>query len=186
MVWLVGAVLVVLVVSASASGAHAGPHSLVGAGLAWAAAIAWFVMALGVGGGSGVAWWLAGIAAGVSAASIALAVPALRVRHLPPPPDPAPAPGEPGRAVTELSPTGVVQVKGESWSAESVSGTVPAGAEVRVVSSEGVRLRVWSDAPAPSFVPAALTGPEMSEPEVSQPEVSVPKVSEPEMNEVDR
>jgi len=176
MVWLVGAVLVVLVVSASASGAHAGPHSLIGAGLAGAAAIAWFVMALGVGGGSGVAWWLAGIAAGVSAASIALAVPALRARHLPPPVDPMPAPGEPGRAVTELSPIGVVQVKGESWTAESLSGTVPAGAEVRVVSADGVRLRVWSDVPDPSNVPAALAGPERREPEGR----------EPEMNEVDR
>lgn len=145
MVWLVGAVVVMLVASATATGAHAGPHSLLGVALAWAAAVAWFVVALAVGGMSGVGWVLAGFAAAVSGVSVALALPALRVRQLPPPPDKLPPPGEPGRATTELDPVGVVYVKGESWTAESVNGRVPAGAEVRVVSNEGMRLRVWSD-----------------------------------------
>jgi membrane-bound ClpP family serine protease len=150
MVWLVGAVVVMLVASATATGAHAGPHGLLGVALGWAAAIAWLVIAIGVGGMSGVSWVLAGFAAAVSAVSIALAVPALRTRQLPPPPDRVPAAGEPGRSVTELDPVGVVQVKGESWTAESVNGRVPPGAEVRVVSSEGVKLRVWSDQAEPA------------------------------------
>ena len=150
MVWLVGAVVVMLVASATATGAHAGPHSLLGVGLAWAAAIGWFVIALGVGGMSGLGWVLAGFAAAVSAVSVALALPALRVRQMPPPPDKLPAPGEPGRAATELDPIGVVRVKGESWTAESVNGRVPAGAAIRVVSSDGVKLRVWSDEAEPA------------------------------------
>ena len=150
MVWLVGAVVVMLVASATVTGAHAGPHSLLGVGIAWAAAIAWFVVALGVGGMSGVGWVLAGFATAVSAVSVSLALPALRVRRLPPPADKTPPPGEKGRAATVLDPIGGVQVKGESWTAESVNGRVPAGAEVRVVSHEGMKLRVWSDEAEPA------------------------------------
>ena len=150
MVWLVGAVVAMMVASATATGAHAGHHSLIGVTLAWAAAIAWLVVALSVGGMSGLGWVLAGFAAGLSAVSISLALPALRVRSLPPPPDRLPAAGEPGRAATELDPVGVVQVKGESWTAESVNGRVPAGADVRVVSNEGMKLRVWSDQAEPA------------------------------------
>ena len=113
--------------------------------MAWAAAVAWLAVALVVGGMSGLGWVLAGFAAAVSAASVALALPALRVRQMPPPLDKLPAAGEPGRAATVLDPVGVVQMKGESWTAESVNGRVPAGAEVRVVSTDGMKLRVWSD-----------------------------------------
>jgi membrane-bound ClpP family serine protease len=157
-VWLIGAVLVVMVVGASATGAHAGPHSLVGIALAWVAAIGWWVAAAAIGGTSATAWVLAGVAGGLSAVSIALALPALRVRQLPPPAEGGPAPGDPGRAVTELDPVGVVQLNSESWTAESVNGTVPAGSEVRVVSSDGVRLRVWSDHAAASAEVPQLEG----------------------------
>jgi membrane-bound ClpP family serine protease len=47
--------------------------------------------------------------------------------------------------VTELTPVGVVQVAGESWTAESVSGRLPAGAPVHVLNVRGVRLEVWSE-----------------------------------------
>ena len=47
--------------------------------------------------------------------------------------------------MTELTPVGVVRVGGENWSAESVSGTLPAGAPVHVLAARGVRLEVWSE-----------------------------------------
>lgn len=54
--------------------------------------------------------------------------------------------GATGVAVTELRPMGVVLVGGEAWSAESVSGPLPAGVPVHVLTARGVRLEVWSEA----------------------------------------
>jgi membrane-bound ClpP family serine protease len=56
-----------------------------------------------------------------------------------------PVRGATGIAVTALTPVGVVQVAGESWSAESVSGALPAGAPVHVLRVRGVRVEVWSE-----------------------------------------
>ncbi|MCM2266492.1 MAG: nodulation protein NfeD [Elusimicrobiales bacterium] len=47
-----------------------------------------------------------------------------------------------GLAKTALSPRGTVLVEGELWEAESVSGDIPAGAEVDVTAVEGFRVRV--------------------------------------------
>ena len=145
MAWLIGAVLVVMVAAASLTGAHAGGHGLLGPVAAVALAIGWFVAAVGAGASSGAAWWLAGTCVAVCAASLSVALPALRYRKMGPATGFGARAGEPGRAVTPLDPTGVVQVHGETWTAESLSGRVPAGAEVRVVSVDGVRLRVWSE-----------------------------------------
>lgn len=41
-----------------------------------------------------------------------------------------------------LDPAGMVFLRGELWRAESAAGPVPAGARVRVVAAEGLRLRV--------------------------------------------
>jgi membrane-bound ClpP family serine protease len=53
--------------------------------------------------------------------------------------------GTPGVALTDLNPVGVVQLAGETWSAESVSGPLPAGAPVHAVKARGLRLEVWSE-----------------------------------------
>lgn len=50
--------------------------------------------------------------------------------------------GHKGLAKTALSPKGKVLVAGELWDAESVSGDIPAGAEVTVTAVEGFRIRV--------------------------------------------
>jgi membrane-bound serine protease (ClpP class) len=47
-----------------------------------------------------------------------------------------------GVALAELDPRGTVRARGETWSAESLSGTIPAGATVRVVRVRGVNLVV--------------------------------------------
>ena len=145
MAWLIGAALVVMVAAASLGGAHAGPHGLLGPVAALGLAVGWFVAAATAGATSGTAWWLAGTCAAACIVSAAVALPALRYRRMGPALGLPAAPGEAGRAVTALDPVGVVQLHGESWTAESLSGPVPAGAEVRVVSVDGVRLRVWSE-----------------------------------------
>ena len=50
--------------------------------------------------------------------------------------------GEIGEAVTVLNPSGQVRVHGEIWNAESVSGKITKGAQVKVVSMERLKLRV--------------------------------------------
>jgi len=47
-----------------------------------------------------------------------------------------------GLAKTALAPKGTVLVEGELWEAESVSGDIPAGAEVEVAAVEGFKVRV--------------------------------------------
>ncbi|MHB0995152.1 MAG: NfeD family protein, partial [Elusimicrobiales bacterium] len=47
-----------------------------------------------------------------------------------------------GLAKTALAPKGKVLVEGELWDAESVSGDIPAGAEVSVDSIDGFKIRV--------------------------------------------
>lgn len=145
MAWLIGAVLVVMVGAASLGGVHAGPHGLLGPVVAIGLAIGWFLAAASVGATSGTAWWLAGTCAAACVVSAAVALPALRYRKMAPRVDASLRPGEAGTAVTALAPVGVVRLHGESWTAESVNGSVPAGAEVHVVSVEGVTLRVWSE-----------------------------------------
>ncbi len=56
--------------------------------------------------------------------------------------------GASGVALTDLTPQGVVQVRGETWSAESVSGPLPVGAAVHALTARGARLEVWSEAGA--------------------------------------
>jgi membrane-bound serine protease (ClpP class) len=149
MAWLIGAVLVVMVGAVALVGAHAGPHGLPGPAVAMGLAVGWFVAASAAGAASGTAWWLAGTCTAACVVSAGLAGPALRYRRMAPSGALGAAAGEAGRAVTALDPVGVVQLHGEAWTAESVSGPVPAGAEVRVVSVDGVRLRVWSEEGAP-------------------------------------
>ena len=146
LVWVLGGVLVVLLVASSVAGAHAGGHGLVLPLVSLAFLAGWVAAAAGRGAGSALAWWLAGAAAASAVLGAALALPVLRYRRMGPGLGPVPAPGADGVAVTSLRPRGVVRVGGETWSADSVSGAVPPGAPVHVVSASGVRLYVWSEA----------------------------------------
>lgn len=66
--------------------------------------------------------------------------------------------GKKGLAKTDLSPKGTVLVQGELWQAESVSGNIPAGAEVEVAAVEGFKVRVrLPGRTLPSPVPPAGT-----------------------------
>lgn len=48
---------------------------------------------------------------------------------------------------TDLSPTGMVFVEGELWSATSANGPIPSGQYVRVIAADGLRLRVEPTTP---------------------------------------
>ena len=50
--------------------------------------------------------------------------------------------GAEGVVVRDLDPTGVVRVRGETWTAESPGEPVPAGAKVKVVAVRGLTLEV--------------------------------------------
>jgi membrane-bound serine protease (ClpP class) len=50
--------------------------------------------------------------------------------------------GKKGLTKSTLSPKGTVLVEGELWEAESVSGDIPAGAEVSVTAVEGFKIKV--------------------------------------------
>ena len=56
--------------------------------------------------------------------------------------------GAEGTVLRPLDPVGVVRVRGESWTARSTAGPVPAGATVRVAGVAGLTLEV-EPAPAP-------------------------------------
>jgi membrane-bound ClpP family serine protease len=146
--WIVGTVLVLATVGVIVLGAHAGGHGwfvplpvLVLAG-AWA-------LTVSAGGWASAAAWVLAVLAFVSAAVAAvLVVPAIAYRR-------APVStlvgtqalvGASGTALSALAPSGRVRVNNETWTAQSLSGPLPAGSPVHVVRVEGVRLVVWSEA----------------------------------------
>jgi membrane-bound serine protease (ClpP class) len=65
--------------------------------------------------------------------------------------------GTEGTAVTELAPTGIVQVASEEWSAESEGEPVPRGGRIRVVRVDGLRLKV-APVEAPEEAPVGSRG----------------------------
>jgi membrane-bound serine protease (ClpP class) len=67
---------------------------------------------------------------------------ALRVRHRPPTIRIENLVGREGVVTTPLTPRGVVHVASESWTADSVAGSIPKGQRIRVVAADGLRLRV--------------------------------------------
>jgi membrane-bound ClpP family serine protease len=141
--WGTGAILVALLAATGLVAVHAGGHAWFVPLPALALAVVWALTASSHSRGDG--WWLVALSATASAGGLVLATTALRQQLrgrlvLPPP-----LPRATGVAVTDLTPLGVVQVGGETWSAESVSGRLPAGAPVHALKARGVRLEVWSE-----------------------------------------
>jgi membrane-bound ClpP family serine protease len=133
--------------------AHAGGHAWLLPVPALVLAVVW---AVSVAGQRGTASWpLLATTAACTVVAVGAGGTALRQRQLhrqaqssrggsATPAAPGPH-GQSGTAVTSLTPVGVVRVAGETWTARSLSGTLPAGAPVHVVRIDGVRLDVWSE-----------------------------------------
>ncbi|MGE5459547.1 MAG: NfeD family protein [Solirubrobacterales bacterium] len=66
--------------------------------------------------------------------------------------------GKEGIVVHDLNPTGVVQIASEEWTAERVSGTSVKGDHVRVVSMDGLKLKVEPVEAPSAAVPGAIEG----------------------------
>jgi membrane-bound serine protease (ClpP class) len=155
---LVASAVLVVVAVAIGAGVHTGPHGLVVAGavgiLASIGLVVGVIELTPTGARPAVAWVLLGGTAVVSAGALAagaLALPALRRRR--PVIGSNRLWGANGVAVTDLDPSGTVRVRGETWTAESMCGRLPAGAAIEVMEVEGLRLRVWSDAGAGDDIP---------------------------------
>ncbi len=87
--------------------------------------------------------WIIAVVAAFAMLFFGFALSALwRVRHLPRGGEVRNLVGQEGVVTTALTPRGVVQVASERWTAESTAGAVPEGVRVRVVGTEGLRLRV--------------------------------------------
>jgi hypothetical protein len=65
--------------------------------------------------------------------------------------------GASGVTESALEPEGLVRVHGETWSATSLNGNLPADAQVQVIRASGVRLEVWGeDVIAPHLDPFVI------------------------------
>lgn len=144
--WVIAGILLGVVVMAALVGLHTGPH-------AHALAAAVGVVAAG---------WLAFMATALSTPTLALSLLSADVvvsggvglaawraislqHHHPPGAALHRLEGSMGVAVGALTPTGIVRVRGENWSASSLNGPVAPGTAVQVISVDGVRLGVWGE-----------------------------------------
>jgi len=156
--WIVAGVLIGLVIVASLAGFHLGPHAHLAAGVLGVLAAVWLLVMAGSGRSTPVLWVLLSADLVVSGGVGVMAWYGLSGRanlgHRP-----LSLEGAEGIAVGELTPEGIVRVRGEQWSATSVNGNIRAGARVQVLRTSGVRLEVWGEddelAPADGAASAA-------------------------------
>jgi membrane-bound ClpP family serine protease len=145
--WLVGTIVVVATVGVVVLGLHAGGHGWFVPLPVLVLAGAWALTGSAGNWTSGVAWTLAALAFISAALAAVLIIPAIAYRHAPATAIAAESlMGADGTTLSPLAPTGIVRVNKETWTAESLSGPLPAGAPIHVVRVEGVRLLVWSEA----------------------------------------
>lgn len=141
--WIVAGVLLGLVVLAAVVGFHTGPHAHAAAGVIGLVAAGWLVFMAVQGRTAPVLWALLTADLVVSGGVGIMGWKGLSTTR-----------GMPGRsldlegaegvAVSDLSPEGIVRVRGEQWSAVCVNGTVKAGSRVQILRT-GVRLEVWGE-----------------------------------------
>jgi membrane-bound ClpP family serine protease len=148
--WIVAGVLLGAVILSALAGFHTGPHTHAVAGVAGLLAAAWLLVMMADGRTGTAMWALLSadlvVAAGVSVTAWkVLTAPVPREQHL------TWLESAEGLAVSDLAPAGIVQVRGEQWSALAVNGTVRAGGRVQVLRADGVRLDVWGEEAEPEL-----------------------------------
>ncbi len=145
--WIVAGVLLGLVVLVTLIGFHSGPHAHIAAGAIGLLAAAWLVLIAAEGHSMPMTWALlaadvvVSVGVGIMAWKGFSALARAKGQH------PLSIEGAEGTALSDLAPDGVVQVRGEHWSATSVSGPIKAGTKVHVAHMAGVRLEVWGEPP---------------------------------------
>ena len=145
--WIVAGILLGVVVAGSLIGFHSGPHTHVVAGVVGILAAAWLALMASEGRSATLVWLLFVADLVVSTAIGVMGWTAIRRSSgLAGRTSSRPLEGAEGVAVTDLTPDGVVRVRGEQWSATCVNGTLRAGSSVQVLHG-GVRLEVWGEHP---------------------------------------
>ncbi len=145
--WLIGTVLVLATAGVIVLGLHAGGHGWFVPIPVLVLAVAWALTASAGSWASAGAWALAALAVACAVVAAILVVPAIAYRHAPLIPVGNQAlVGASGTTLSPLAPTGTARVNNETWTAQSLSGPLPAGVPIHVVKVEGVRLLVWSEA----------------------------------------
>jgi membrane-bound ClpP family serine protease len=144
--WIVGSILVLAAVGVIILGLHAGGHGWFVPLPVLVLAGAWALTVSAGGSSSAAAWILAALAFITAVLAAVLVVPAIAYRHAPlTVRGPDALVGASGTTLSPLNPTGRARVNNETWTAESLSGPLPAGAPIHVVRVEGLRLLVWSE-----------------------------------------
>jgi membrane protein implicated in regulation of membrane protease activity len=145
LVWAGVAVLATLMAATLVVSAHAGGHAwfvpLPGAVFT----VMWFVAVVG-GHRSAASWWLLAAGAAFSGVAVIVAVGVLRARVTGRRISVASLVGAEAVVVHPLELVGIVRLRGETWTAESLSGPLAVGTTVHVVRAQGLRLLVWSEA----------------------------------------
>jgi membrane-bound ClpP family serine protease len=144
--WAIAGVLLGLVLLSSLVGFHAGPHSHVFAGVLGAATAIWLAVMALTGQAEPMLWLLLSADVVVTAGVGTAAYKGLKSeRTLGRANSASSLAGAEGVAVSALDPDGLVRVRGETWSATSMNGTIAVGGKVQVIEADRVRLQVWGE-----------------------------------------
>ncbi|HET9060481.1 MAG TPA: NfeD family protein [Acidimicrobiales bacterium] len=151
--WIVGAGVGAATVTLVLAGIHAGGHGWFVPIPAAALGAVWALVASAGHWDSAPAWSLAALCLLCAVVGTVLVVPAIAYRHAPPMTTGTRGlVGAEGTAVTDfvpsgtdLAPTGIAKVNNETWTAQSLSGPLPAGTPVHVARVDGLHLLVWSE-----------------------------------------
>jgi membrane-bound ClpP family serine protease len=144
--WAVAGILIGLMVLGLLVGMHTGPHTHAVASIFGVAAAVWLVIMATQGHTLSLVIVLLVAVVLVTAGIIALAWKGLAAQsELGDPSKASSLEGSQGKALTDLSPEGIVRVRGEDWSARSLNGIVHAGEAIQVINAVGVRLEVWGE-----------------------------------------
>jgi len=140
--WLIAGILLGAAGLAFLTSFHTQLHGHVATVVLGTMAAAWLIAMVAAGHGSALLWTLFGVDLSLSVGTGTLAFKGLAQRGDLVPSAMPRLVGASGIALSELTPSGTVRVNGESWSAESIAGDIPSGAQIHVASVNGIRLEV--------------------------------------------
>ena len=152
--WLVAEFLLGFVVLATLAGFHVGPHSHLAAGIGGVLAAIWLLIMAATGQAEPLLWIVLGADVAVSAGVGTMAWKGLETSKLSASTHPSTRlVGAEGIAASALEPQGIVNIRGESWSATSLNGRVEKGRRVQVIEIDGIHLGVWGEESLPAAPP---------------------------------
>ena len=143
--WIVAGLLLGSVLLTSLLGFHTGPHSHAISGVLGAIAALWLIIMALEGRSSSVLWALLSADVIVAGGAGVVGWKGLTSQRTGLSSSGPSVVGKQGVATSDLSPEGVVRVRGENWSAVSLNGNVKSGTAVQVIGVSGIRLEVWGE-----------------------------------------